>query len=243
MTSRENFSDAELVFRGKIIEIGTTTMTALAASDLTTTVAVEEVYRAPEVLKLLAGKTITVILKDREGLSAGDDIFFLTKGWLYGESIAVFELGRAHVQVADKEGFVQRLNEEAQVWKDEALAERIHNATLIVAGSVVETRSLETAKLQPINEHMPMWAEAVVMVTSTERGPPPSQNIVVVYPESRDVMWYRTPKFQKGDSGVWILRNEPIQGLERVGLTALHPLDFQPTSELQHIRTIIQQKK
>ena len=212
MPSRENFRDAELVFRGTIVEMAGTTMAALAASDLTATVIVEKVYRAPEVMRLLTGKIITVVLNDRESLSAGDNLIFMTKGWLYGESIAVLELGRVHAQVTDEKGFVQRLNEETQVSKDEALAERIHNATLVVAGTVLETRLLETTKRQPISEHMPMWAEAVVRVASTERGPSPGHDIVVVYPESRDVMWYRTPKFGKGDSGVWILRNEPISG-------------------------------
>ena len=210
MPSRENFRDAELVFRGKIIEMGGTTMAALVATDLTATVLVQEVYRAPEVLKLVTGKTITVVLNDRESLNAGDDIFFLTKGWLYGESIAVLELERAHAQATDEKSFAQRLNNETQMSKNEAVAERIQNATLIIAGTVLKTRLLETKKPQPIGEHMPMWAEAVVRVTSTERGPPPAEDIVVIYPESRDVMWYRTPKFRKGDSGVWILKNEPI---------------------------------
>src|SRR5258707_236016 len=94
LPTRENLQQSELVFRAKVAQVGASTMLELPASDTTTVVRVEEVYRSPETLRFLPGKSITVVTRDTGSLRAGQEVLFLAKVWLYGESLAVVELER-----------------------------------------------------------------------------------------------------------------------------------------------------
>src|SRR5205085_8051235 len=107
---------------------------------------------------------------------------------------------------------------------------------VVVVGKVIGTTPVQVLDPATMTEHSPMWSEAIIQVTNIEKGSLPSNEVVVLYPESRDVMWYRAPKFQAGQEGVWILRWQQIEGMNREGFTALDPLDFQSTQALEHIR-------
>jgi hypothetical protein len=101
-----------------------------------------------------------------------------------------------------------------------------------------------------ISEHDPDWHEAVVQVDSVAKGRPPAGGIVIGFPLSRDVAWYRAPKFQVGQRGVWLLRSTRaaeipaeqaavLQARPYPVFTALDPLDFQPESEARRIDNLI----
>src|SRR3954454_1212338 len=71
LPTRENLQQSELVFRAKVAQVGASTMLELPASDTTTVVRVEEVYRSPETLRFLSGKSITVVTRGTGSLVAG----------------------------------------------------------------------------------------------------------------------------------------------------------------------------
>jgi hypothetical protein len=238
LPSRESLRRSELVFRAKVTRIGASTQPELPASDATVVALVEEVYQAPEVLGLLAGRAITLVLHDTRPLHAGQVALFLAKGWLYGESIAAIEVAR-EIEPMDPADLRGHVNTEAQIARDEALSERIAHATLIVSGTVLETRPVEIPRPVAASEHMPLWAEAVIGVTTVEQGDSPGEQVAVLYPESRDIKWYRAPKFRTGQTGVWLLRSQHIQELDRQALTALNLLDFHPAEALERIRALI----
>jgi hypothetical protein len=103
-----------------------------------------------------------------------------------------------------------------------------------------------------ISEHDPLWQEAVVEVTGTEKGGPAKQ-IVVRFPSSRDVRWYKAPKFTPGQEGVFILRKSTkdavpgaakalAAGRARVGpevYSVEHSADFQPMHRAESIKTLL----
>jgi len=238
LPSREHLRQSELVFKAKVTKVGDSTMSEVPADETTIVVVVEEVYQAPEVLQFLAGKSITVVTRDSGSLRAGQDILFLAKGWLYGESIAVVEIGRESREV-DYADLRKHVNAEAEAARDEALHKRIVQADIVVAGNVVSSRPVQALDLGNASEHTPMWAEATIQVTSVEKGSLPPIGLHVVYPESIDVKWYRAPKFRVGQEGVWILRRRHIEELGRDALTALNVLDFHSTDALERIRKLI----
>src|SRR5262245_26979394 len=135
LPSRESLRQSELVFRAKVTRIGASTMLELPPSDATIVASVEEVFQAPDVLRFLAGRSITVVVRNASPLHSGQEVLFLANGWLYGESIAVVEVGRELDQM-DPKVLRRHVDAEAQIASDGALGERIANATLIVAGSV-----------------------------------------------------------------------------------------------------------
>jgi hypothetical protein len=235
---REDLRQSELVFMGRVSQVGASTMPEVPSSGETVVVGVEEVFQSPDVLRLLAGRSITLVTRNATSLAAGQRLLFLTKVWLYGQSLAVIEVARESGDT-DSESLARHVSSEAEAARDAALAARIAAAELVIAGRVVRTTFVDPLDPATISEHSPMWAEAAISVTSVERGSTPGGDVIVAYPESRDVMWYRSAKFNAGDEGIWILHRTRLEGMDRDGLTALDPLDFHPMSALDRIRRIV----
>jgi hypothetical protein len=103
----------------------------------------------------------------------------------------------------------------------------------------------------PISEHDPQWRDAVIDVERVEKGPAARKQVVVRFPASDDVRWFRAPKFAPGDQGVFILhRPEARQPVaagaaartlagDREVFTALDPADVQPADLQEEIETIV----
>ena len=95
---------------------------------------------------------------------------------------------------------------------DTDLLARIRSAPVVVVGHVREVRRPGKAaagkKTGPvrITEHDPAIAEAVIDVDEEIKGKPPGKQVVVRFPTSTDVMWFRYPKLEAGKSGVFILQ-------------------------------------
>src|SRR5215471_8398100 len=119
LPSQESLRQSELVFTAKIAKLGASNLAELPATDNSVVVEVEEVYQAPEVLRFLAGKSITVLVKDAQALQSGQKVLFLAKGWLYGQSVAVVEVGRELGEV-DPADLKQHLGANVQAASDEA---------------------------------------------------------------------------------------------------------------------------
>lgn len=84
-------SDAAFVFQGTVVAVGAATLPSVSVDDLTAIVRVDQVLRAPEHLEQLVGREITVQLRKRA--AAGDVAVFSADPWLYGDSLAVVEVG------------------------------------------------------------------------------------------------------------------------------------------------------
>ena len=242
LPSREQMRQSELVFRGKITEVGASTMPEVPADKTTVVVSVEEVYQAPEMLRFLVGKSITVVTRDPAPLQAGQDALFLAKGWLYGKSIAVIEVERelGKMNYPDLRRYV---NGEAEAARDEALLKRVEEADVIVAGNVVSAKPVQALDLGSASEHTAMWTEVTIQVSSVVKGSLPTSGLHVMYPASMDVKWYRSPKFTVGQTGVWILRRRHIEELGRHAFTALQSLDFHSMQALERIRGLSRRVK
>jgi len=235
--SRESVRQSEFVFRATVEKIGASSMPEVPASDRTLVASVTEVYRAPDVLRHLAGRSITVLANDA-ALQAGQDVLFLARGWLYGHSLAVIEVAR-EVTSVDFKGLPQQLSAEAQVQRDEALTARLRRASLVVSARVAQTRSLGPVDPVTVSEHTPYWSEAVLDVQSVEKGSLQGASVVVLYPESQDIMWHEAPKLRAGQQGVFVLTSGRVEGVDREALTALDPLDVHPPEALDRVRALI----
>jgi hypothetical protein len=221
------------VFRATVVAIGASTMPEVPAASTTIVVEVKELFKAPQVLHLLVGKSITVVTAGTGVLEVGQEAVFAGRGALYGHSLAVIEEERA-VGPVDPADISQRVRGEVEAARDRALVERVAGASVIVAGTVSASEDLPPDPLTE-GEHAPEWAEATIEVDSVAKGAPATRRVAVFYPRSSDIRWYRCPKFKVGQEGVWLLSDEPIAGLGRTGLTALSPLDFHPLGAFDHI--------
>jgi hypothetical protein len=202
----------------------------------TIVVEVKELFRAPEVLHLLTGKTITVLTSGTDDLEVGQELVFAGRGALYGQSLVVLEETRA-VGPVDSADISQRVRVQVEAARDRELLERVARASVIVAGRVSASEEMPRDPLTE-SEHAPQWSQATIEVERVAKRTRAAGRVAVLYPRSTDIMWRRSPKFEVGQEGVWLLSDEPIAELGRTALTALSPLDFHGLGAFAHIEAL-----
>jgi hypothetical protein len=239
---------SRFIFQGTVIKVKAASMAGVPVSDHTVVVQVDQTLRSGKTLEDFTGKEVTVYLTKPESAKVGEKSVFFTNGWLYGKGLAVQEVGRMEV----KEGRVEAVGSPADIRKaladleqkdaDQALQSRMARAPLIVSGKVVSTRPAPGGR-HPYSEHDPDWWEAVIDVSTVQKGNAPGKQIVVKYPRSKDELWIDCPKFREGEEGSWILQLDQTEKgsprLRTTGYTALSPLDFQTKPEMERILRLL----
>jgi hypothetical protein len=230
---------ARFIFQGTVQKLHSSNVATLPASERTIVVRVDTVLRAPRTLDNFAGRDVTVYLKSSLSPKPGQQAIFFTNGWLYGQNLAVREVAQQTLREAD--ALKSRIRQfDAGAAQTELLA-RLRPATLVIEGRVRETSAATPPKPGLHSEHAPDWWVAKVQVLGVEKGQAAEQVISVYFPASTDEMWYRSPKFSPGQEGIFVLQMPSAEAYGFKGYTALHPLDFQPLSERDPIRRLVQQ--
>lgn len=244
---------SEFIFKGTLQKLQGVTMSTVPVSDKTVVVKVDEILQAPESLRDFTGKEVTVLLSQPPESKVGDQTIYFTNGWLYGQSIAVVEVGKPRKPVhAAHEAALAAQNE--QVTKavaklgDKDLRKRVASGDLIVVGKVTSVNpaaAVEAAmKTARLTEHDPQFLEATIVIERTEKGALEGNTVKVVFPSSTDVMWYKAPKLKVGQEGAFILHTGEVQRmmagirLPRI-YTILEPSDVQPKERQEQLRNLI----
>ncbi len=233
---------SRFIFRGTVTQLGASTIPNMAEGKDLAIVHVDEIYLGPKTLSGFAGKNITVRLRETPPTAVGQQWVFFTVGWLFGQSIAVQEVGRIEFR-DDTAGVIrQQIAAAIQTIADQDLQRRLARAELVVVGRVTLTRSAAAQPQVPDgSEHDPDLREFVIQVESVEKGSSPSSTAVALYASSIDVAWFQAPKFKEGQDGIFILLRNEIEGLRVQGLTALDAQDFLSRSELERVRRLLRE--
>jgi hypothetical protein len=90
-------------------------------------------------------------------------------------------------------------------------------------------------------EHYPDWWIATLEVDLVERGEVPgvtgnSGTVAVLYANSIDVHWQESPKPKASQAGLWLLHRTPDELAELAPFQLLHPIDLQPSIQLDLLR-------
>jgi hypothetical protein len=199
---------------------------------------IEEVLRSTPVLQGLAGQDALVITKHAGALRQLRSPILFTECISLGRQLLLREIG--HVETSDE---TSRQVAAAIREADEGpLRERVVGADLIVTGEVVESRPLER-EFPPRSEHDPEWWIARVRVASVLKGRKPRGDVEVLFANSTDIVWYKTPKLHKGTSGVFLLHRlkeaEMPPDAPRSAYQATDPLDFLPGSRQSEIERML----
>ena len=148
------------VFVGVVRELGAAAMPGVPVTDNTARVTVEEVLRSSGTLDDYTGRDITVQLSSPA--EVGQRLIFFTRGWLYGQSVAVVEVARADVSERDVSDLRERIADLfffAERFIETAVVDR---ATLTVNEVFGEGNSMG-----PLNPEMKKLA--------VKRSPPPNR--------------------------------------------------------------------
>jgi hypothetical protein len=262
-SEKELAARATFIFQGTVQKLKAATMRSVQATDHTLVVRVDRVMQGPKTLAAYTGQDITVQLSEKGKLNKGEQAIFYTNAWLFGEGVAVQSIG--HKKVLDSPRSMTSAPDAVQTGVDQESSHHFTQADVVVQGRVLSIRMpsedsapkalASTAATRPISEHSGHWREAVVEVLDVLHGEHAHQQIIVRFPSSRDVRWARSPKFEPGEEGIFILHKEEPERRARRGTqtppaaakksektpayTALHPEDFQPLHKAAEVGTII----
>jgi hypothetical protein len=231
---------AGFVFRGKVTRTGAAGPASAQSHQPTPTVTVrvEEVLRSTDVLRGLAGRDVTLVGKDVDSLEDQGAYIFFTDVAALSDHAVLRYIG--HVRATRETG-----HELAAVLTNLAerpLRERVASAELIIEGHVTESRKADPDAVQK-SEHDPDWWIARVAVESVVKGTPPPENVDVLFANSRDIAWFKSPKLHKGVRGILLLHSArdvevPRTSAKRRLYQAADPLDFQPPERMNEIKRI-----
>jgi hypothetical protein len=228
-------------FVGTVAKLNAATMADVPVTESTAVVTVDEVLRAPQMLADLAGTDITVQLKSAQQIQEGQQATFFTNGWIYGQSIAVQEVGHVEGRVGDERAAELAVRSPGTPEnRTLRLQQRLADADVAVVGTVSSISVLEQRPRGPITEHDPEWREATIDVHSVEKGDLPQDRITVVYSASDDVRWHSTPTFHVGQSGIFLLNKQEIPALATEEYAALSPLDYHPPEQIDFVQGLME---
>jgi hypothetical protein len=232
-------------FVGMVKELNAATMAEeVPVTESTAVVHVQAVLQAPPMLANRAGTDITVQLSDAEQVQEGQQATFFTTGWIYGEDIAVQEVGHVEGRVDDERAAeLAALSPGTSENRRHRLQQRLADAEVVILGMVSEIKFPEGYDTQGlVSEHAPLWREATIQIQTVYKGDLPTDQVTIkaIFSASRDVRWHRTPILDVGQKGVFVLNKQEIPELQREEYAALDPLDYQPPEQRDLIQTLLQ---
>ncbi len=266
---------ATFVFKGTVQSTGKATMKDVEINDQTLVVTVNQVLTAPKSLAKLGGNEITVQLRGRQKAEPGQTMIFHTNGWIFGDSVAVQCVKQEPIKRTHA-GLLSMGGDPVEQRRNQIIRTRFADADTVVSGtvavvklpgeSVTGGRSMRAATepvvTGPISEHNPHWREAVIAIDEKHKGSAQQNQMVIRFPASTDVRWYKAPKFTPGQQGYFMLHKTKVtkrKKLQKAGkaargavpfaaeevpeaeevYTALHPEDFQSYTEPGGIKRIL----
>jgi hypothetical protein len=224
---RRSVAAAGFIFRGSILHHWKGEAPAIPAeAGETVVVRIEEVLRSTPVLRGLAGQEALVVSRHAGALRQLKSPILFTEVVSLDRQLLVRDLG--HVEASDET--TRHVAEAIRDADERPLRERIAAADLIVAGDVIESREVELPALRR-SEHDPVWWIALVNETAVLKGRKPRE-IVVLFANSKDHVWARSPKLHPPASGILLLfrvkEDEVPKEVPRTAYQATDPLDFHP---------------
>jgi hypothetical protein len=240
-------SQAGFVFEGQVVQVGESAARSFAATPESTVVRVTRILKSTPSLARYTGQQVTVQLEQAGSLKQGEQAIFFTHGLHFGDGLVVSELG--NVPTGDS-SMQDQINSAAQAASDTELTQRLAQAVLVVSGVASAPRPIDPATAaraaavapggrRPVSEHDPDWWQADIKVDSVEKGENPGETTTVLFPHSMDIAWYRSPKVKEGDNGVWLMHDRDTHGRPVPGHAVVHPLDFQPVSAMNRVRSLM----
>lgn len=216
--------ESRFVFSGSVDATRRSSLSIVPGGPGTVVTRVEDIYLAGDDLRDQRDQLVTVIVAD-EAPGVGDRFIFFTNPILFGETMAVHEVGR--VRQPDDVAALARLMEKTEIeMADEELRRHVGTAEAIVAGRVQSIRQLSTVNADTMGEHDPDWWAATIRVARTLKGDVGAQ-VDVRFPTGRDRRWFQVPRLRERNEGVFLLHRDG-EDHDGVHLALLHPDDFIP---------------
>ncbi|MBS1725457.1 MAG: hypothetical protein JST51_01965 [Armatimonadetes bacterium] len=238
-----------IILRGTIQKVNASIEPLMPASNRTVVVKVSKVYVGESITGNIVGSLATIEMSST-GAKAGTDMVFFGVPRFIGKSLTMSAFGQVTGRVADasKADFTSAV----QGRIDLPVRLVLREASQVFRGKVVKVEPIEREAKDLDSEHDPEWQMATVAVETGMKSVKQGQTVHVLFANSRDIVWYASPKFKEGDEGVFITRNpkreeailmretgalEMIDKMKAVLLT--DNAAFQPASQMEKVRTLM----
>lgn len=219
--------ESRFVFSGLVDGSRRSSLSILPGGSGTIVARVEEIHIAGDDLRNQRDRLVTIVVAD-EAPDAGDRFVFFTNPILFGETMAVHEVGRIG-QPDDVEALARLMEKTETEMADEQLRDHVASTDAIVEGRVRSTRNLSTVNADTKGEHDADWWAATIRVARKLKGDADAE-VEVRFPTSRDRRWFEVPRLREGDEGVFLLHRDG-EDHDGVYLALLHPDDFIPRDD------------
>lgn len=249
-TLKELLAGSSLSFVGTVRALGETPVEGLEADDHTAVVQVDEELHVPDAVDIDPGTTVTVQLApDRPPLAVGDRATFFANPLVYGDTLAVSEVGRteagaqqpdgARFADAEDEGEASPVTAALDELAQDTVLQHALQADAVVRGRVVGLNAVDPNEL--LHEHSPQWWIATLDVDLVQRGDvagvgEEGGRVDFLYANSLDIRWRDWPKPKAGQGGMWILHRTATEHADLAPFTLLHREDLQPSLQLELLR-------
>lgn len=250
-----------IVVEGKVLRANASLESNQPASPLTVVITITRMYSGEEIAGDQKGRTATVILsRPRPTMKTGTEAIFFGNPRFVGKSLTIASEGE--LPIASARSASSDLNVGLQSRRDRPLRERIEAASSVFEGRVESERALSAPADQPgrlrepPSEHDPEWHVAAVRVVTALKGSERGALVNVIFPASRDIMWFNAPKLMVGQELVFITHKPSAEDtrlmrapgvaefLERQPAEVVsEPFDTVPASDVPRVRNVLEGRR
>lgn len=247
---------SSIVVEASVVRMGASEEPLLAPAPNTAVIRISRMYAGAEFAGDQAGRNATVILSRAVQLREGVRALFFGEPRFVGKVLTIADHGELTASQVEDPGLATGL----QARRDLPIRMRLEIAAAVFRGVVEKVgpppvagrdRPQERAG-EAVNEHDPEFQLAMVRVRSILRGAPAGPVQPVLFPGSRDIMWFNGPKLKPGQDLV-LLAHRPLESelmmmspalrafAERSrALVVTQPYDVLPAAEEKRVAGLIQ---
>jgi hypothetical protein len=246
-----------IVVAGKVVRVNATLDPMQAASPQTIVIAVSRMYAGAEIAGDQKGRMATVVLsRPSTALKVGTEGLFFGNPRFLGTTLTIADEGEFFADAARIAS--ANLETSVQARRDQPLRERIASASSVFRGRVESERALAARSdqagklLEPPSEHDPEWHVASVRVLTALQSSEQGALVNVIFPASRDVVWFNAPKLRVGQEAIFITHKpdkDDTQLMRAPGVADFlekqsadvvsEPFDTVPPSEEARVRALL----
>jgi hypothetical protein len=245
-----------IVVAGKVVRVNASLEPMQAAASNTIVITISRMYAGAEIAGDQKGRMATVLLSHPSpAVKPGAEALFFGNPRFIGNSLTIADEGELFAGAASAANV--GLEATVQTRRDQPLVERMASASSIFLGKVESEHPITVAdqageRREPASEHDPEWRVASVRVLTSLRGATEGALVNVIFPASRDVMWFNAPKLKEGQESIFIT-HAPERSDERLmrapGVAAFlerqpaevvnQPFDVAPASDQARVRALL----
>lgn len=194
-----------IVVQGKVEKTEASQEPLLAPTSSTVVIKITRMLTGAEFAGDQTGRLATVILSKPGSVKTGTEMLFFGNPRFIGKTLTIADVGE--LPAPAEEATSLALARGIQGRRDAPIRARLALAAMVFRGIVESVKPLETTEGKDgalTSEHDPEWQLAMVKVTEAFRGTQNGTMVAVLFPASRDIMWFNSPKLKPGQEALFL---------------------------------------